>query len=120
MNVKLKTEVFKTLGPLIFGKTYHAKMGHLINYLLTGGLCRTNKYRSLVFYTALASSGCVKNLRLVFPIICSLVEELVKLSIELARQRFWLTFTILLETVSGLTIRMPLIRTQISLLWDLK
>ena len=44
-------------------------------------------------------------------IICSLREELVKFSIELPRQSFWLIFMILLETISGLIIRMTLIRT---------
>ena len=51
--------------------------------------------------------------------ICSLGEELVKLSIEVPRQRFWLTFTILLETISRLRMKIPLIQTKMSLLWDL-
>ena len=38
-------------------------------------------------------------------IICSLGEEPVKLSTEAPRQRFWLTFTFLLETISGLIIK---------------
>ena len=38
-------------------------------------------------------------------IICSLREELVKLSIEVPRQCFCLTFTFLLETISGLIIK---------------
>ena len=37
--------------------------------------------------------------------ICSLREEPVKLSIEVPRKRFWLTFTFLLETISGLIIK---------------
>ena len=44
-------------------------------------------------------------------IVCSLGEELVKFSIELPRQSFWLIFMILLETISGLIMRMTLIRT---------
>ena len=52
-------------------------------------------------------------------LICSLREGLVKLSIEVPRQRFWLTFTFLLETISWRIIKIPLIRTKISLLWDL-
>ena len=52
-------------------------------------------------------------------IICSLGEEPVKLSIEVSRQCFWLIFTFSLETISGLIIKVPLIRTKISLLWDL-
>ena len=40
-------------------------------------------------------------------IICSLGEDLVKLSIELPRQRFWLTF--MMENISGLIIKIPLI-----------
>ena len=39
-----------------------------------------------------------------------------KLSIELPIKRFWLAFMILLETISGLIIKIPLIKTQISLL----
>ena len=35
-------------------------------YLLTGCSCRTWKYKPLVFHTALASLGCMENLRLVF------------------------------------------------------
>ena len=50
--------------------------------------------------------------------ICLLGEEPVKLSIEVPEQRFCLTFTFLPETVSGLIIRIPLIRTKITLLWD--
>ena len=53
------------------------------------------------------------------PIIWSLGEEPVKLSIEVPRQRFWLTFTFLLETISGLIIKIPSIRTKIPLIWDL-
>ena len=41
------------------------------------------------------------------PIICSLEEEPVKRSIKVPRQRFWLTFTFLLETISGLIIKIP-------------
>ena len=52
-------------------------------------------------------------------IICSVGEELVMLSIEVPRQRFWLPFTFLLQTISGLINNIPLIRTKISLLWDL-
>ena len=52
-------------------------------------------------------------------IICSLGEELVKLSVQVPRQRFWLTFTFLLKTINGLIIKIPLIRTKILLLWDL-
>ena len=51
--------------------------------------------------------------------ICSLGEEPVKLSTEVPRQRFWLTFMFLLETISGLIIKIPLIQTKASLLWDL-
>ena len=40
-------------------------------------------------------------------------------SLEVRRQRFWLTFTFLLETISALIIKIPLIGTNISLLWDL-
>ena len=47
--------------------------------------------------------------------ICSVGEEPVKLSIEIPRQRFWLTFTFLLETISGNIVQIPLIRTKISL-----
>ena len=56
-----------------------------------------------------------------FYFICSLGDERVKLSIEIEvpRQRFWLTFTLLLETISGLIIKIPLTRTKIFLLWDL-
>ena len=42
-------------------------------------------------------------------IICSLGEEPVKLSIEVPRQCFSITFTLLLETMSGLIIKIPLI-----------
>ena len=52
-------------------------------------------------------------------IICSLGEELVKLSIEVPSQRFGLTFTFLLETISVFVIELSLIRTKVSLLWDL-
>ena len=52
-------------------------------------------------------------------IICSLREEPVKLSIENPRQRFWLTFRLLLETICGLIIKIPLIRTKTTLPWDL-
>ena len=52
-------------------------------------------------------------------IICSLGEEPVKLFIEVPRQRFWLTFTFLLKAICGFIIKIPLIRTKISLLWDL-
>ena len=34
-------------------------------------------------------------------------RELVKLFIEVPRQRFWLTFTFLLENISGLIIKIP-------------
>ena len=37
-------------------------------------------------------------------IVCSLGEEPVKLSMEVPRQRFWLTLTFLLETISGVII----------------
>ena len=50
-------------------------------------------------------------------IIFSLREEPVKLSTEVPRQRFWLTFPFLLETVSGLIIEIPLSRD--SLLWEI-
>ena len=56
------------LGTVLLTFSYQIlKMGHVINYLLTGCSCRTKKYKSLVFQTALASSGCMKNLGLVFP-----------------------------------------------------
>ena len=57
------------LGAVLLTFSCHSdsKMGHVINYLLTECSCRTRKYKPLVFQTALASSGCMKNLRLVFP-----------------------------------------------------
>ena len=57
-----------------------------------------------------AKNTVVANRRL--PIICSLGEEPLKLSIKVPRQRFWLTCTFLLETISGLIIKIPLIRTK--------
>ena len=51
--------------------------------------------------------------------ICSFGEEPAKLSVEVSRKRFWLTFTFLLETIGGLIIKIPLIPTKVSLLWDL-
>ena len=60
--------------------------------------------------------GLLQQQRVHAAIICSLGEEPVKLSIKVPIQRFWLTFKFLLETISGLTIRIPLIRTKISLL----
>ena len=47
------------------------------------------------------------------------MEEPVKASTEVPRQRFWLTFTFLLETISGLIVKIPSIQTKIFLLWDL-
>ena len=68
----MATSSFKAklgLGAVLLTFSYHSdsKMGHVINYLLTGWSCRTRKYKPLVFQTALASSGCMKNLGLVFP-----------------------------------------------------
>ena len=66
-NFKFKAKL--GLGAVLLTLSYHSdsKMGHVINYLLTGCSCRTRKYKPLVFQTALASSGCMKNLGLVFP-----------------------------------------------------
>ena len=66
-NFKFKAKL--GLGAVLLTFSHHSdsKMGHLINYLLTGCSCRTRKYKPLVFHTALASSGCMKNLGLVFP-----------------------------------------------------
>ena len=57
------------LGAVLLTFSYHSdsKMGHVIKNLLTGCSCRTRKYKPLVFQTALASSGCMKNVGLVFP-----------------------------------------------------
>ena len=55
-------------------------------------------------------------LGLIRPIICSLREELIKLSTEVPRQSFLLNFTFLLDTISGLITKT---RTKILLLWDL-
>ena len=66
-NFKFKAKL--GLGAVLLTLSYHSdsKMGHVINYLLTGCSCRTRKYKPLIFQTALASSGCMKNLGLVFP-----------------------------------------------------
>ena len=57
------------LGAVLLTLSYHSdsKMGYVINYLLTGCKGRTRKYKPLVFQRALASSGCMENLGLVFP-----------------------------------------------------
>ena len=52
-------------------------------------------------------------------IIFSIGEEPVKLSTEVPRQRFWLTFTFFVETIIRLIIKIALIQTKISLLLDL-
>ena len=57
------------LDAVLLTFSYHSdsKMGHVIDYLLTGCMCLTREYKPLVFQTALASSGCMKNHGLVFP-----------------------------------------------------
>ena len=67
-NFKFKAKL--GLGAVLLTLSYHSnsKMGHVINYLLTGCSCCTRKYKPLVFQTALASSkNPMKNLGLVFP-----------------------------------------------------
>ena len=66
-NLKFKAKLGLDAVLLTFSYHSDSKMGHVINYLLTGCSCRTRKYKPLVFQTALASSGCMKNLGLVFP-----------------------------------------------------
>ena len=68
----MATSKFKAklgLDAVLLTFSYHSdsNMGHVINYLLTGCKGCTMKYKPLVFQTALASSGCMKNLGLVFP-----------------------------------------------------
>ena len=57
-----------------------------------------------------------------YTIICSFGEEPVKLSIEVPGQRFLAYFHDFARNhhaINGLIIKIPLIRTKISLLWDL-
>ena len=53
-NFKFKAKL--GLGAVLLTFSYHSdsKMGHAINYLLTGCSCRTRKYKPLVFQTARA------------------------------------------------------------------
>ena len=51
-------------------------------------------------------NSCISSqMKLKLGIICSLGEELVKLFIEVPRQRSWPTFTFLLENISWLIIK---------------
>ena len=90
--------------------------------MISGQLGRVGRFFAQ-FYAGTRKSLCdfwppmlEQPIKFVLIIICSLREEPVKFSIELPRQRCWLTFTILLENISRLIIRILLIRTQILLL----
>ena len=69
----------------------------------------------------IAGSYCGETLpkSMEWTIICSLGAEPVKLFIEVSKHCFRLAVKFLLETISGFIIKIPLIRTKISLLWDL-